>query len=70
MENVALSLTNMIYGPPSTWLVYLAVYFLFSFRVELISCSRNPESELKKKSESELACAHEPEHGTQFRFRV
>ena len=48
------------------------VYFLFRFELELISCSRNPESEFKKNSEteSELVYAHQPEHGTEFRFRT
>ena len=57
------------YGPPSIWSVLNAVYFLFRIRFELISCSRNPKSELRKNSEteSELVYAHEPEHGTEFR---
>ena len=48
--------------------VLKTVYFLFRFRLKLISCSRNPESEIQisSETESELAYAHEPEHRMEF----
>ena len=51
--------------------VLKTVYFFLQFRIEIIYCCRNPESEFRQNSEteSELVCVHEPEHGTEFRFQ-